>query len=183
MNGSGKDGSGRGNSRRRNFRRHNKNNNSASAGSGAVNQNPKNQNQNQNQNQTKNRNENSKSSYVERPKWVAPKVNIKPLPTQNCCWCSKPIVDISQAISDKDSGLPLHFDCVTAKISDNEKLDKGDSVTYIGGGRFGIVSFNNTNPGKPNSSNGFKIKKIIEWENKDSRAAWREEISEQYSGT
>ena len=179
MNGSGKDGSGRGSNRKRNFRRHKKNNNTtASANSSNVNPNTNNQNKNRSENY-----KGEKNPHIERPKWVAPKINIKPLPVLNCSWCDKPIVDISQAISDKDSGLPLHFDCVTAKIADSERLEKGDSVTYIGGGRFGIVNFNNASQGKSGQTNNFKIKKVIDWENKDSRAPWREEICEQYSGT
>ena len=116
-----------------------------------------------------------KAAHFDRPKWIPPKINTDPLPVPVCPFCGKPIQDISQAISDRDTGIPIHFDCVTSKIADGEKLEKNDSVTYIGGGRFGIVNFSNMAE--------FKIKKIIEWENKEKRAEWRTEICEHYSVT
>jgi hypothetical protein len=144
-------------------------------------------------------------SFAERPKWIPPKANAEPLPVSECLWCGKPIRDISSAISDKDTGAPVHFDCVAARIAFGEKLEKGDSVAYIGAGRFGIVSFGSTgaplryspdvsqNTGKsekpsevkdyPLSNRGFTIKKIIEWENKDKRAEWRSVICDHYSVT
>jgi hypothetical protein len=123
-----------------------------------------------------------RTSHAERPKWIPPKINTEPLPVSDCPWCGKPIRDISSAITDKDTGNPVHFDCVTARISFGEKLEKGESVAYIGGGRFGIVSF-----GSPGASaaadRNFTIKKIIEWENNDKKAEWRSAISDHYSVT
>ena len=126
-----------------------------------------------------------KLPHIERPKWTPPKMNTDPLPVPDCSWCGKPIRDISQAISDIDTDLPVHFDCVTAKLAAEEKLEKGDVISYIGGGRFGIVNFiPRTGPRpSPDANNGFKIKKIIEWENKDKRADWRFEICDHYSVT
>jgi hypothetical protein len=114
---------------------------------------------------------------------------------------------MSTAIADKDTGVPVHFDCVTSRIAFGEKLDKGESVAYIGGGRFGIVSFSgsasiprsfpveshsreNAEAGEPKNrqdrsstsfSHDFTIKKIIEWESKEKRAEWRSVICEHYS--
>ena len=147
--------------------------------------------------------------YIERPKWVPPKFNTEPLPVSDCPWCGKPIRDISSAISDKESGSPVHFDCVLSRISFGEKLEKGETITYIGGGRFGIVSFDNSAQNNKDSqekapgnsqhsrrqaeerkssnpsaqSNTFTIKKIIEWEDKDKRAEWRSVICDHYSVT
>jgi hypothetical protein len=145
----------------------------------------------------------NKGPFIDRPKWIPPKLNTDPLPVPDCPWCGKPIRDISQAIADKDSGVPVHFDCVAARIAEGEILEKGDAVTYIGGGRFGIVSFgasgvpskdspagggNNRAGGQrfgqpPQTNRDFKIKKIIEWENKDRRAEWRSEVCDHYSIT
>jgi len=145
-------------------------------------------------------------SFAERPKWIPPKINTEPLPISDCLWCGKPIRDISSAIADKDTGGPVHFDCVAARITFGEKLEKGDSVVYIGAGRFGVVNFGNTgapprnspdgssqDSGKPENhseaqdgslvNRGFTIKKIIEWENKDKRAEWRSAICDHYSVT
>ena len=123
-----------------------------------------------------------KPPFFERPKWIPPKINTEPLPTPDCPWCGKPIRDISLAIADKDTEAPVHFECVSARISGGEILEKGDVVTYIGGGRFGIVCFNSSGNSRP-ASRDFKIKKIIEWENKDKRADWRSLISDRYSIT
>ena len=142
------------------------------------------------------RGENSRP-FIERPKWVPPKMNTDPLPVPDCFWCGKPIRDISLAIADKDTGAPVHFECVTARIASGESLEKGDMVSYIGGGRFGIVNFGIEDYPRPwpggssrtipaisdSQACDFKIKKIIEWENKDKRADWRSVICEHYSVT
>jgi hypothetical protein len=77
----------------------------------------------------------------------------------------------------------VHFDCVTARIAGGEVLEKDEVVTYIGGGRFGIVCFDEQDSSNKTGSGNFKIKKIIEWENKDKRAEWRSVICEHYSVT
>jgi hypothetical protein len=101
-----------------------------------------------------------------------------PLPAPDCPYCGKPIKDISSAISDKNSGEPVHFDCVINRIAEAEVLEQGDAVTYIGGGRFGIVHF-----GNPQNPQDFKIKKIFEWEDKENRSEWRRSVSDHYSVT
>jgi len=125
-------------------------------------------------------------------------MNTEPLPVPDCPFCGRPIRDISSAIADKDTGLPVHFDCVISRITGNERLERGDSVTYIGGGRFGIVNFktadettnhrpegqrNTPAPFTKTSGCEFKIKKIIEWENREKKAEWRFEICDHYSVT
>jgi len=121
-------------------------------------------------------------AFFERPKWIPPKINTEPLPVPDCLWCGKPIRDISLAISDKDTGAPVHFECVAARIATGEILEKGEAVTYIGGGRFGIVYFGGSGDSHT-IGRDFRIKKVIEWENKDKRAEWRSAISEHYSVT
>ena len=121
-----------------------------------------------------------KAAYFERPKWTPPKLNKDPLPVPDCPYCGKPIRDLASAIADKDSGAPIHFDCVAAKIAEGERLEKDDVITYIGGGRFGIVNFDRSQAAKRTSAD-FKIKKIIEWENKDKREEWRSLVCEHYS--
>jgi len=118
----------------------------------------------------------------DRPKWVPPKVSTEPLPVPDCPWCGKPIKDISLALTDRESGAPVHFDCVSARIAGGEVLEKGEVITYIGGGRFGVVYFSGSGNSHPANRN-FKIKKIIEWENKDKRAEWRSLICDRYSIT
>jgi hypothetical protein len=103
----------------------------------------------------------------------------------NCPWCGKPIKDIASAITDKETGVPVHFDCVIARIAGGENLEKGDAVVYIGGGRFGVVHFNAPSEyqGKPADGKPFTIKQVFEWENKENRAEWRSSVSDHYSIT
>ena len=194
MSGSGKADSGRGNNRRRHFKRRNNdgdesqesirgNDNFGANHSSKTFQKPhekkgggKRPEDNQNRkhfNKGHENNRGEKAPHIERPKWVPPKINADPLPVPDCPYCGKPIRDISQALSDKDTGSPVHFDCVVGRIAVAETMEKDDTVTYIGGGRFGVVSFS----GKTE----FMIKKIIEWENKEKRAEWRSEICDRYS--
>jgi hypothetical protein len=114
----------------------------------------------------------------DRPKWTPAKLSADPLPAPNCPICGKPIKDIASAIVDRVSGMPAHFDCIISKVSENEIVEKGETVTYIGGGRFGIVNF-----ADPQYPRNFKIKKIIEWEDTANRAAWRQTVADHYSLT
>ncbi|MDR3138303.1 MAG: hypothetical protein LBT95_01380 [Treponema sp.] len=114
----------------------------------------------------------------ERPRWTPPKMSAEPFPAFDCPYCGKPIRDLAAAIADKNTGEAVHFDCVIARISAGENLEKGDSVAYIGGGRFGVVHFNSSQDPQI-----FSIKKIVEWEIKENRADWRKVISDHYSVT
>ncbi|MCL2601853.1 MAG: hypothetical protein FWD91_03470 [Treponema sp.] len=129
-----------------------------------------------------------KAALFDRPKWIPPKTSTEPLPIPDCPWCGKPIQDISYAISDKESGSPVHFECVADRIAGAENLGAGEAVTYIGGGRFAVVCFSggevpHTPPDKVKGEpkREFTIKKIIEWEDKDKRAEWRSSISDRLS--
>ncbi|GHV81133.1 hypothetical protein AGMMS49944_29240 [Spirochaetia bacterium] len=116
--------------------------------------------------------------FVDRPKWVPPTVPSEPIPVPDCPYCGKPIKDISAALTDKTSGEAVHFDCVLGRLAKNETLERGDTVTYIGGGRFGVVRFTS-----PQDTRGFTIKKIVEWENKENRSEWRRSLADHYSTT
>ena len=122
--------------------------------------------------------EKNRLSLYERPRWTTPVLPANPITTPDCPWCGKQIKDITTAISDKDTGLPVHFDCVLSRIAEMENLDPNDNVCYIGGGRFGIIHYNNL----PDTRDFF-IKKILEWENKDIDNEWRRPISEYFSIT
>ena len=122
--------------------------------------------------------EKNRSGLYDRPRWIPPQRPTDPLPSPDCPYCGKPVRDISQAIADRASGAPVHFDCVIARITEAEALESGDSITYIGGGRFGIVRF--SDPGDPQR---FRIKKILEWENRENRPEWRGNVSDHYSLT
>jgi hypothetical protein len=121
----------------------------------------------------------------ERPKWTPPKPPAEPLPSLVCPWCGKPIKDIASAMTDKDSGVPVHFDCVLARLAQGENFERGEAIAYIGGGRFAVVCFNSRSEfsGRGAEHRKFSIKKIFEWENKDNRAAWRSAVCDHYSVT
>ena len=114
----------------------------------------------------------------ERPKWTPPKLPALSLPEAACAWCDEPVKDMATAISDPSTGKPVHFDCVVNRIAGREPLETGDTVSYIGGGRFGIIHYNN-----PPDTRDFTIKKIFEWEKKEDRSEWRVVISDHYSVT
>ncbi|MDR2144429.1 MAG: hypothetical protein LBP29_08675, partial [Treponema sp.] len=119
----------------------------------------------------------------ERPRWIPPKLNTDPAPELLCAYCGKPIDDVDAAIEDKLSGGPVHFDCVIARLSQSESLEKGEAISYIGGGRFGIVRFNEVRTGargfrrddaiQEEAGRVFSIRKIFELEEKERRADWR----------
>jgi hypothetical protein len=87
-----------------------------------------------------------------------------------------PIADPNEALADRKNGEPVHFDCVLAELAAAEKPENGDILSYIGGGRFGIVHFN----GGRSENSSFTIKKIFEWEDKEQRAEWRDVIASHY---
>jgi len=123
--------------------------------------------------------EKNQPSMYERLQWTAPVLpaNYQSI-TPECPWCGKQIKDVNCAIADKETGRPVHFDCVLARITDMVSLETNDAVCYIGGGRFGVIHYNN-----PPDAKDFIIKRIIEWEVKDSSSDWRMPISEYFSIT
>lgn len=93
-----------------------------------------------------------------------------------CPMCGQPITEIASAMVDKASGKPAHFDCVLNKVQESEPVGENEKIAYIGQGRFAVLYYEN-----PREQKNFTIKKIIEWEDRDSKAEWRDEISGLYS--
>ena len=93
-----------------------------------------------------------------------------------CPKCGEVITDLASAIADKTSGSPMHFECVMDSISAEEKLGPNEKICYIGQGRFGVLYFEN-----PRDQRKFEIKKVIEWEGRDQKRDWRDEMSGLYS--
>ena len=116
--------------------------------------------------------EKGRGSFI-RPQWAPSLVLSEPIPVMDCMYCGKTIKDLSAAISDKNTGEAIHFDCIISRIKESETLEPGDTIAYIGGGRFGIVHFKGAT-----NLQGFVIKKIFEWEIKEKRAEWRQIISD-----
>ncbi|WP_407400661.1 hypothetical protein [Treponema sp.] len=93
-----------------------------------------------------------------------------------CPVCGEVIKELSSAINDSKSGSPLHFDCAIAQIQKDTKLENGEKIAYIGQGRFGVIYYANVHDTKH-----FQIRKIIDWEEKDKKPEWRDQMSELFS--
>jgi len=115
---------------------------------------------------------------VARLKWAPPEPPALDVPQAACILCEKPIKEFATAVCDPTTGKPAHFDCTLSKIAERERLEKGDAVGYIGGGRFGIIHFIN-----PQNPRKFQIKKILEWERNEMRSEWRVALCEHFSTT
>jgi hypothetical protein len=115
---------------------------------------------------------------VERPRWTAPRLSQEPLPEPVCPVCGKPIKDLAAALTDKSSGVPVHFDCILSALGEREALEEGDQLAYIGGGRFGIIHYSD-----PRDRRIFQIKKILQWEEQNTRSDWRKQVTDRYSTT
>ncbi len=116
--------------------------------------------------------------YADRPRWSPPRLGPPVLPKPECPRCGRPIEDLAAAINDRETGIPTHFDCVIERIAEGETLGEGDKIVYIGGGRFGVVHFEN-----PNDLKRFEIRKTVQWEEKEKRSPWRKDVADQYSAT
>lgn len=123
-----------------------------------------------------------KVSLVARPKWIPPEVSSEPLPVPTCPWCGKSIDDAA-ALSDKETGAPIHFECVAQRLAGKENLEEGETLTYIGGGRFAVVTFSGTEACSRKPDNRFTIKRVIDWESQKERAEWRAVYRNRYSTT
>lgn len=93
--------------------------------------------------------------------------------TATCPYCNEPIKDIAYALSDKQTGVPVHFDCALKKVTESETLSSDEKITYIGQGRFGVVHYPD-----PRNIKQFEIRRIIEWEERDSHFDWRQKITD-----
>ena len=90
-----------------------------------------------------------------------PKVN-EPMPV--CSLCGKTIETIADAISEQDGSFS-HFDCVIAKIRQQERVSDDETVSYIGHGNFAV--FYKDDDGK------FVIKTRIPYESKETYDAMK----------
>lgn len=92
-----------------------------------------------------------------------------------CPLCGELITDIPSSMADKTTGKPIHFECAMAILSKEERLGLNEKICYIGGGRFGVLYFEN-----PRDQRKFVIRKIINWEDA-AHSPLRQRISCLYS--
>jgi hypothetical protein len=116
-----------------------------------------------------------KFPFLDRPKWVPPTPSSETVPELSCPLCGKKIESPAEAVGKTGSKDTFHIDCIINKLTEREKLETGDAVYYIGGGRFGIIHFDE------NHSKNFTIKRVIEWEARDERQDWRKIIADHFS--
>ena len=169
----------------RNDRRRHNHKNWNNSNNNNQNQNQKNQNNsNNNQNNQKQNNQSRQADAQMRERFPRPEINegeqlaaIREFKARGtvCAKCGKPIEDMTSAMSDAD-GKAVHFDCVLESLKSKENMLPGQQMTYIGNGRFAVVTFEN-----PRDLKKFKIEKIIEYEDKSKPIDWRNEMADLYS--
>lgn len=98
------------------------------------------------------------------------------LPSCICPRCGESIQDITSALTDRESGTPIHFDCAVRFLEGAEALNDKQKIVYIGQGRFAVMEFE-----VPGDTKKFHILRTIEWESREHRAEWRADIAGQYS--
>ena len=92
-----------------------------------------------------------------------------------CPRCGEVIKDITGAIADKSTGEPVHFDCVLNHLEETEPHSENEKIVYIGHGNFAVIAFEN-----PLDTRKFKIVRLIEWEDRNTRPEWRAGILDYY---
>lgn len=121
-----------------------------------------------------------------------------------CFFCGKPVTDVASALADKTTDKPVHFDCVLDYLAEHETLSAGQSISYIGQGRFAVISSKVPASVQGAAASGaaaagsaasgtagavaagvpsprFVIERIIEWEPRDKKYEWRANIADAYS--
>lgn len=147
----------------------------------------------------------SGGQYTERP---SERIKLYEGEPVECSFCGKPVTDVASALADRTTDKPVHFDCVLDYLAEHETLSAGQSISYIGQGRFavisskvpasvqgtsaaaaGLVAAGSAAAGAAASgaaaaglpSPRFVIERIIEWEPRDKKYEWRANIADAYS--
>jgi hypothetical protein len=85
-----------------------------------------------------------------------------------CPRCNNVIQELSSALSDRNTGEPVHFECALDAIKAQEQCAPSEKIAYIGQGRFAVIYYAN-----PSDIRHFSIRRIIDWEPHDKSAEWR----------
>ena len=84
--------------------------------------------------------------------------------------------DILTAISTGPESKPTHFDCVLKELGEQEPLESGEKICYLGGGSFGIIKARGGSGG-----NKFFVRKRLQYEPKENKVSWRKRISDRFT--
>jgi hypothetical protein len=106
---------------------------------------------------SRNRGRNWKNYRKSKPK----NLNLPPI---TCYVCGKSIDSISQAIGGSGEEEVAHFDCILRSLTEQESLEAGQKISYIGNGNFAVVQYS-----KKNFSGGFSIVRRIPFEDQKVR--------------
>ena len=135
----------------------------------------------------------SGGQYTERP---SERIKLYEGEPVECSFCGKPVTDVASALADRTTDKPVHFDCVLDYLAEHETLSAGQSISYIGQGRFAVISSKVPASVQGTSAVGvaaagaaaaglpsprFVIERIIEWEPRDKKYEWRANIADAYS--
>lgn len=127
----------------------------------------------------------SGGQYTERP---SERIKLYEGEPVECSFCGKPVTDVASALADRTTDKPVHFDCVLDYLAEHETLSAGQSISYIGQGRFAVISSKVPASVQGTSAAGvaaaglvaagapsprFVIERIIEWEPRDKKYEWR----------
>jgi len=93
-------------------------------------------------------------------------------PAVICSICEKQIFDLSSAMSGRNGGSPVHFDCALAQAAEGEPLEPSERVAYVGRGAFAVVEY------RDKSMTAFTIKRRIQWEKEGEKFDWRKSIQQ-----
>ncbi len=140
----------------------------------------------------------SGGQYTERP---SERIKLYEGEPVECSFCGKPVTEFASALADKTTDKPVHFDCVLDYLAEHETLSAGQSISYIGQGRFAVISSKVPASVQGAATAGsaasgvaaaglvaggvpsprFVIERIIEWEPRDKKYEWRANIADAYS--
>jgi hypothetical protein len=131
---------------------------------------------NESLNNKKKKNTDKKYVLSEQEKTNSEAIKVLKLNKTICPMCNEPIADIATCLADRQTNVPVHFDCVLNKLNADEKLLPNQKIVYVGKGCFAVVEFEN-----PRDTRHFKILRQIEWEKRDLNNDWRSKIAGLYS--
>ncbi|NQT57998.1 MAG: hypothetical protein HQ557_03345 [Bacteroidetes bacterium] len=116
----------------------------------------------------KSRNKNRNRKNLRKPKNKRPKQ-----PPVICSVCGKTIDSIAQIIGGPAKEEFSHFDCAIRTLSENESIQPGQKICYIGNGDFAVIEYN-----KKNFSGGFSVVKRIAYENQEMNNSVKKLVSD-----
>lgn len=92
------------------------------------------------------------------------------IPELECPICHKNIRYLASAICIDADKTPAHFDCVLARLQQENELMEKERICYLGNGSFGIVKQVEGNTQK------FFIRKRIQFEEPETHPEWRKNM-------